>query len=570
MTFAKAPQNKKSSKPVAKGLAQIDRVSSKPKVWDKSKAPSAADVVERIQLIEIAIHGNDRTTGGSDDDDSIWELAESMSADGQLQPIGVALSTGLGLTKQGEIKKYQLIYGHRRIAAARLMGWTEILAKIYPCDITLAKIQELRLVENTQREELTVIEESLATARLLGVQAAVIRGSEGTPKFDLLSPADKKKAIEAVAEKLGKSVEWVTDRAYLTRLCDRGVKALQARLIPFHYAREICKIADQNDQDDVVRDIESEDSDGPAKVTFEELQHMVGRHVFNLAKAPWKLSLPFASKPACEGCKFNSLDTPDLFFDKVSFSDHPRTGEGRFSDRQVPTQGVCTNAGCYRTKFAEASKLLSNASAKAVKLIEEEPKTKQDAAVGRVAKEVAPPALRAEAVVERIRDRRERSKIRPKSSSSSTSKPTASVLQRQAENRGEEMWRDACSEAVRTLEPKIAKALKARPGLWTIFHLITETKLYQSTRGLNKKSDQVVKSPAMKAMLDRLKAPGWDDVVAIEKECGLNYDLLATWYDGRSGMAAMFAEAFGIEFTQPKLEDFIAKAKKDLEKGGKP
>jgi ParB/RepB/Spo0J family partition protein len=566
MTFKNAPQNTKSVKATAIGLAQATRVPREPKVWDKTKAPSAADVVEQIDITSIDIGPNDRTS--PNDRASIEQLAQSMSIDGQLQPIGVALK--IATKEDGDAKTHFLIYGHRRIAAARMMGWTKIIAKIFPAETTLDQIQEIRLVENAQRENLSPVDEALATARLLNFQSVVLDPTAKT-KFDNLSAFDKKKAIKHVAEKLGMPVEWVTDRAYLTRLCKQGETALRANLMPLSFAREICKIADPVDQADVVEEVQSEDSFGPTKCTLEELQSIVGRHVFNLAKAPWKLSLPFAGKPACDGCQYNSLDTPDLFGNMESFSDHPRTHDGHRNDRQIPVQGICTNAGCYRTKFIEASKLLSQASAKAVKLIEDEPKTKQDAAVTRIAKELTPPALHTPALADRIRDRRERSKNRPKSNkASASSQPTASQLQKQAENKGQQEWRDACTDACMALEPKIAKALKTRPGLWIIFHLITQTKLYQSTHALNDKTDQVVKSPAMKGMLDRLKNPGWDDVVTLEKECGLNYDLLDTWYDGRSGMAAKFAEALGIEFKQPKIEDFVAKAKKELEKGGKP
>ena len=80
----------------------------------------------------------------------IAELADSLRAHGLLQPV-VARRRGA---------TYELIAGHRRLEAARLLGWTEIAAVVR--DETDDQAYILTLVENLQREDLTPKEEAAA------------------------------------------------------------------------------------------------------------------------------------------------------------------------------------------------------------------------------------------------------------------------------------------------------------------------------------------------------------------------------------------------------------------------
>ena len=81
---------------------------------------------------------------------AIDELAESMDAYGLLQPI-VLRQVG---------RRYEIIAGHRRFAAAKQLGWREISAVIRADDQDGAYI--LTLVENLQRDDLTPREEARA------------------------------------------------------------------------------------------------------------------------------------------------------------------------------------------------------------------------------------------------------------------------------------------------------------------------------------------------------------------------------------------------------------------------
>jgi ParB family chromosome partitioning protein len=82
--------------------------------------------------------------------DSIVELAESLRVHGLLHPV-VVRRRGAG---------YELIAGHRRLEAARVLGWMEIAAVVR--DETDDQAYILTLVENLQRENLSPREEAAA------------------------------------------------------------------------------------------------------------------------------------------------------------------------------------------------------------------------------------------------------------------------------------------------------------------------------------------------------------------------------------------------------------------------
>lgn len=76
------------------------------------------------------------------------ELAESIGEHGLLQPIKVRPNNG----------KYELIYGHRRLAAMRMLNWVE-------CEALVAGVSDedslnQSIAENLQRQDLDVIDEA--------------------------------------------------------------------------------------------------------------------------------------------------------------------------------------------------------------------------------------------------------------------------------------------------------------------------------------------------------------------------------------------------------------------------
>ncbi len=90
------------------------------------------------------------------DEESLRELADSIKANGVIQPVIVS-ELGDG--------NYELIAGERRWRAAKIAGLTEIPVIIREC--SEAERLEIALIENIQRENLNPIEEALAYKEIL-------------------------------------------------------------------------------------------------------------------------------------------------------------------------------------------------------------------------------------------------------------------------------------------------------------------------------------------------------------------------------------------------------------------
>lgn len=88
--------------------------------------------------------------------DKIRELANSIAHSGVLQPIIITPNTN---------GNYTIVAGERRWRACKMVGLAEIPAIIR--ELTDKETFEIALIENIQREELSVIEESEAFAKLI-------------------------------------------------------------------------------------------------------------------------------------------------------------------------------------------------------------------------------------------------------------------------------------------------------------------------------------------------------------------------------------------------------------------
>ena len=89
------------------------------------------------------------------DDDSLEELANSIKADGVIQPIVVRKVED----------KYEIIAGERRFRASKLAGLEKVPVVVK--NVSDRKARELALVENIQREDLNPIEEAISLKTLM-------------------------------------------------------------------------------------------------------------------------------------------------------------------------------------------------------------------------------------------------------------------------------------------------------------------------------------------------------------------------------------------------------------------
>lgn len=130
-----------------------------------------------MDLPVMAISPNPHQPRRTFDEAALKELAESMKANGIIQPILVR-AVGEG-GAEGE-KKYQLIAGERRWRAAQLAQLTTIPAIVREVD-ALTQAQ-LAMIENIQREDLNPIDRALGYQVLvkeLGLTQAELAGRLG-------------------------------------------------------------------------------------------------------------------------------------------------------------------------------------------------------------------------------------------------------------------------------------------------------------------------------------------------------------------------------------------------------
>lgn len=95
----------------------------------------------------------------------VEELASSIRSQGIKQPL---LVTPTGETDIGGHKQYRVVIGHRRLAAARQAGLSTVPAIVEEMDAR--REREIMLVENTQRSDLTPVEEADKALAKAGVK----------------------------------------------------------------------------------------------------------------------------------------------------------------------------------------------------------------------------------------------------------------------------------------------------------------------------------------------------------------------------------------------------------------
>jgi ParB family chromosome partitioning protein len=90
------------------------------------------------------------------DEGSLYELAESIRAQGVMQPV---------LVRPVGIDRYEVIAGERRVRAARLAGLDDVPVLVKPVPDEAAAA--MALIENIQREDLNPLEEAQGIQRLV-------------------------------------------------------------------------------------------------------------------------------------------------------------------------------------------------------------------------------------------------------------------------------------------------------------------------------------------------------------------------------------------------------------------
>ena len=141
------------------------------------------------------------------DEETLAELAASISEHGLLQPIAVRPKPSGG---------YLIVAGERRWRASRMAGLTEV--PVIVKDVTDEQAMELALVENLQREDLDPVEEAAGIRELM-------------TRCDLTQ--------EQAARKLGKSRSALANSLRLLSLPETVLELLKSGFITIGHAKVV-------------------------------------------------------------------------------------------------------------------------------------------------------------------------------------------------------------------------------------------------------------------------------------------------------------------------------------------
>ena len=183
----------------------------------------AGSTAELIQVPVGSIRPNSRQPRRRLDGEGIDELAESIRAQGLVQPVVVRTAPDGG---------YELIAGERRWRAARVAGLATVPALVRESDDRDSLL--VALVENVAREDLSPVDEARAYAVLMD-------------EFGL--------ALGEVAEQVGRSKPTVSNRVRLLELPDDVLGLLERGQLSEGHARAVLAVPDNEERRRLVRRI---------------------------------------------------------------------------------------------------------------------------------------------------------------------------------------------------------------------------------------------------------------------------------------------------------------------------
>ncbi|WP_028784471.1 nucleoid occlusion protein [Thalassobacillus devorans] len=155
--------------------------------------------------------------------EKIAELAQTIHTHGMIQPIVV---------RRLDEENYELIAGERRWRAVQSLGWEEVPAILR--EMNDAETASVALIENLQREELSVIEEAAAYARLIEIHELT---------------------QEALAQRLGKSQSTIANKMRLLKLPEVVQQAIMDKEITERHARALIAVKDPALQEKILHEI---------------------------------------------------------------------------------------------------------------------------------------------------------------------------------------------------------------------------------------------------------------------------------------------------------------------------
>ncbi len=191
---------------------------------DPTAPPTEPPTLDANVLPISAIRPNPNQPRTDFDPEKLNELAQSIRANGIIQPITV---------QAADNGHYVLIAGERRWRAAQIAGLTEI--PVYVRHVDSDRILELALIENIQRADLNAVDTARAFKELVD-------------SYHL--------SHEQIAERTGKDRSTIANFLRLLRLTEPVLDALAAGQISVGHARALLNVTDAQLQFDTCRRIQ--------------------------------------------------------------------------------------------------------------------------------------------------------------------------------------------------------------------------------------------------------------------------------------------------------------------------
>lgn len=217
------------------------------------------------------------------DDVELQELADSIKEVGILQPL-VVMPKG---------KDYEIVCGHRRFRAAKLAG-IEIVPAMLREDLTHEQALELQITENLQRKDVHPLDEAIAFKRL---------------------QEERKFSIEEVANRVGKSERFVTQRMKLNDLIDEIQKPFYVNKLTLTDAFKLARLTERDQ-----KEFFKEDLQGWEKENFyiNDVDWAIRHTMLKLDSATFNILDAELVKNAgsCAGCLKNTSTNASLFPDQ--------------------------------------------------------------------------------------------------------------------------------------------------------------------------------------------------------------------------------------------------------------
>lgn len=253
------------------------------------------------------------------------DLANSIAEVGLQQPVVVRRVPGASTI---DAITHELVFGHRRHAAAQLAGLQTItcIERDYDDD----QVLEIQIVENSQREDVHPLDEA-----------------DG---FRVLH--DRGREISEIAERIGRPPAFVAKRLQLLDLTPNAREAFSDEQLTVGAALALARLPADLQEAALTELLEAaressfalwsgEGEAPPNPVSARAANHLIrGSYLLRLADAPWDLADEKAAKgkPSCSSCP-------------------ARTGnQAHLWDDQAPD--LCLDRACYRAKLDASFKRL--------------------------------------------------------------------------------------------------------------------------------------------------------------------------------------------------------------------